>query len=212
VEQACPVVTPSSDELSRLSRLYERNPTSTLFARLADVHLALGDVEGAIRVCRKGLRYRPSYVTGHLVLGRAYLTFGDARRAEDEYQKVLRLEPDNPAATRYLASIAEADGDEVRARYLWDRLRVLHPFHPALQRSAPTPEPEETPEAAGEDLACSNPERQEKDEEAFPFVSMTLAKLYARQGHRGRAEQVARLVDPAYPEDRLGELVNESTS
>ena len=217
MEQACPADAPADGEVDRLRRLYDRNPTSTIFARLADAFLVMGDVRGAIDVCRQGLRYRPSYITGHLVLARALAAAGDHRRAEDEFQKVLRLEPGNPASVRYLASLAERAGDDERAAQLWDRLRTLDPANAAFQSvETVDPDPADEPEPEQVDSPTTTaPQEEPVDAEAeakgdFPFVSLTLARLYASQGHRGRAEKVVRLVDPAQADDLMGQLAPDA--
>ena len=200
----------SDAEETRFRRLFERNPTSTIFARLADVRLAAGDTAGAIDVCRKGLRYRPSYITGHLVLGRAYLADGDLTGAEEEFQKALRLEPDNPAATWYLGELAAQSGQAERAEGYRQRLTLLDVF--AVPTQAPTEPDHEQQEVQPEEEPVSDqPVTAEQNEagEAYPFLSMTLAKLYANQGHRGRAEQVVRAIYPETAEDKLGQLSQE---
>lgn len=213
MEQACLVDTPSSGDVERLRRLYERNPTSTIFARLADAYLSLGEPDRAIAVCRQGLRYRPSYITGHLVLARAFSDVGDLRAAEEEFQKVLRLDPDNPASIRHLAALAERSGDAERAEAMWCRLRTLDPLNGAIPgRTVPV---EEAP--APEDASLSPPPEDPVVEETpptttseFPFVSLTLARLYASQGHRTRAERLVQLIDPEQAEELLDQVVQDA--
>jgi Tfp pilus assembly protein PilF len=213
LEQVCRVETASDAEVARLKRLFERNPTSTIFARLADAYLDLGDAEAAVSVCRRGLKYRPSYITGHLVLGRAFVEIEDTRGAEDEFQKVLRLEPDIPAAIQHLATIAERSGDSERARLLWDRLRVLNPFHPVFREV--TAVSDKTCRSGPEFVSIqktTHPERDDTEVESgeFPFVSLTLARLYESQGHPGLAERVVRLVSPVEPDDISGRPVDQA--
>jgi hypothetical protein len=186
-------------------------------------------VEEAIRVCRRGLKYRPSYVTGHIVLGRSLLELGDLAAAEDEFYKVLTLEPDHLAAIRFLCTIATRHGDQDRSDRLRRRLRVLDPFvQGALDRDV-QPEAEcdgvATDESVSDEVvekvlpddpaadllpAEAEPVQKEADGAEFPFVSLTLARLYARQGHRGEAERVVRLVSPADADDILSRISKDS--
>ena len=238
-----PDTSASDGEMARLKRLFERNPTSTIFARLADAYLNAGDVDEAVRVCRRGLKYRPSYVTGHIVLGRSLVQQGHEQAAEDEFQKVLTLEPDNLAAMQYLATISAHQGDLERSSRLESRLYQLNPalgltHAPDTQQPEPDLQPELEPvTSAAEDHdaqaaevvplppavspASGDPERSadparsgmaEEETEApeFPFVSLTLARLYARQGHRGQAERVVRLVSPADAEDIMSRISQDS--
>ena len=75
-----------------LEKICAKNPTSILFARLADGLLQQGDVTRAIEVCRQGLRYRPSYVAGHVIMGKCHLAAGRFEEARLEFQKVLQLD------------------------------------------------------------------------------------------------------------------------
>ena len=221
MDQACLAEAPSDTEVARLKRLHERNPTSTIFARLADAYLGQGDAAGAIHVCRQGLRFRPSYITGHLVLAQAFTRVDDTQSAEDEFQKVLRLEPDNPAAIRYLATLAARSGDTERAEGLWGRLRTIDPFNPAIpdaqendeeaSDAAELPGEQETEMSENPVEKTSEPPSVE-DTQEFPFVSLTLARLYASQGHKGRAERVARLVDPTQADEILVQFTKEAAT
>jgi tetratricopeptide (TPR) repeat protein len=218
-------VSASEGEMIRLKRLFERNPTSTIFARLADAYLTHGEVEEAIRVCRRGLKYRPSYVTGHIVLGRSLLESGDLAAAEDEFYKVLTLEPDHLAAIRFLGTIATHNGNQDRSDRLLHRLQVLNPLvQDTLDRDTQLEADSEgvaaaasvsdvvmekvLPEHPAADVvtAALEPVQKEADGDEFPFVSLTLARLYAGQGHRGHAERVVRLVSPADADDILSRI------
>ena len=228
-----PVVSASDGEMIRLKRLFERNPTSTIFARLADAYLTHGEVEEAIRVCRRGLKYRPSYVTGHIVLGRSLLESWDLSAAEDEFYKVLTLESDHLAAIRFLGTIAAHNGDQDRSDRLRHRLGVLNPFVQDAPDRDVQPEADsegvvadasvpdvvaknvrpEHPAADGVPAAADpvqKPVQKEADGDEFPFVSLTLARLYAGQGHRGQAERLVRLVSPADADDILSRISKES--
>lgn len=203
--------TPASDaEITRLKRLFERNPTSTIFARLADAYLSLGQTDTAISVCKLGLKYRPSYVTGHIVLGRAFIETDALAVAEDEFQKVLRLEPHHLAALQLLALVADRLGDHDRSDCIWKQLRVLNPFQHAPASGEVAEAPVVHIQSDGPDQAQvfgasldHVPSVVEDEDSEFPFVSLTLARMYARQGHRGLAERVARLVSPGDAEDIL---------
>ena len=80
----------------------------------------------------------------------------------------------------------------------------LNPFQPLFQ---------EAETAVVEDQECNEEEPDVLDPEAaaeFPFVSLTLARLYASQGHQSEAERVVRLVSPLDAEKILGDLVEET--
>ncbi len=103
---------------SKLERIFEKNPTSVVFARLADTLLQEGNAKRAIEVCRKGLKYRPSYATGHLVLGKCYLALERVEEARQEFHKVLRLDASYLSALWHLGGIEGEMG--------WDDASIAH--------------------------------------------------------------------------------------
>ena len=206
----------SDAELIRLNRLFERNPTSTIFARLADTYLVLGQAVEAANVCRRGLKYRPSYLAGHIVLGRALIDMDSLAAAAEEFQKVLTLEHDHLAALEYLALIANRTGDSERVQIIENRLKVLNPFRFGGESSGDV-RGQEQPLVSHPSLGVKQKEGPVKTEfEAsdleFPFVSLTLARIYAHQGHRGQAERVVRLVSPTDAEGILDRISHESAT
>ena len=116
----------------KLQKICAKNPTSILFARLADGLLLQGDVTRAIEVCRQGLRYRPSYVAGHVVMGKCHLAAGHYEEARLEFQKVLQLDADHLAALWYLGKIDLHLGWEDLALKHFELAYALDPFSPEL--------------------------------------------------------------------------------
>ena len=121
----CPA---SATTLAKLERACGRNPASILFARLADELLRLGNVDRAAEICRKGLRYRPHYPTGHLVMGRCHMASGRLEDARREFQRTLELDPDNPSASWLLGRIERETGFEDRALHYFRYARTVDPL------------------------------------------------------------------------------------
>ena len=118
--------------LNRLEKICAKNPTSILFARLADAYLSRGDVKRASEVCRRGLRYRPSYVTGHVVMGKCHLAAGRLEEARQEFHKVLQLDPDHVAAFWHLGQVHLDMGWKDLALENFRQARCLDPFNREL--------------------------------------------------------------------------------
>ena len=118
--------------LNRLEKICAKNPTSILFARLADAYLSRGDVKRASEVCRRGLRYRPSYVTGHVVMGKCHLAAGRLEEARQEFHKVLQLDPDHVAAFWHLGRVHLDMGWRDLALENFRQARCLDPFNREL--------------------------------------------------------------------------------
>ena len=121
-----------SASLSKLEKICAKNPTSILFARLAEGYLQKGQVKRAFEICRQGLRYRPSYVAGHLVMGKCHLVSERFEEARAEFQKVLQLDPDHVATFWYLGQIDLKMGWDDLALQNFECAFVLDPFNQEL--------------------------------------------------------------------------------
>lgn len=65
----------------------------------------------AVRVCEGVVRKFPTYLTAQRLLGRAALLAGELARAEEAYQAVRRLDPEDREAAVSLSQIAERRGE-----------------------------------------------------------------------------------------------------
>lgn len=119
--------------LEKLAKICAQNPASILFARLADGLLQQGDVAQALAVCRTGSRYRPSYVAGHVVMGKCYLAAGQCEEARMAFEKVLQLDADHLAARWHLGHIALQQGRGDLALEHFESARARDPFGPELE-------------------------------------------------------------------------------
>jgi tetratricopeptide (TPR) repeat protein len=104
--------------LEKLEKICSKNPTSILFARLAEGFLQQGHVKRAAEIARQGLRYRPSYVAGHVVMGKCHFAVGHFEEARQEFQKVLQLDSDHPSALWHLG--------QIDLQFGWDDLALRH--------------------------------------------------------------------------------------
>ncbi|MBI5287029.1 MAG: tetratricopeptide repeat protein [Deltaproteobacteria bacterium] len=91
--------------VERYKVILARNPSSTVFASLAEALRRLGLVDEAIRVSLEGLNKHQDHVSGRVALGRAYYDKGMFVEARAELEKVIRVAPDNLLARRLLEDI-----------------------------------------------------------------------------------------------------------
>lgn len=119
-------------EIEKLQKICDQNPASILFARLADGLLAQGEIARAIEVCRRGLRYRPSYATGHMVMGKCYQAAGHYEEARLAFEKVLQLDASHLAARWYMGKIALQLGRGDLALKYFEQAHERDPFSPEL--------------------------------------------------------------------------------
>ena len=127
------VGTPMTVSQSKLERIFDKNPTSIVFARLADELLQQGDVGRATEVCKKGLKYRPSYATGHVVLGGCYLASNRVEEARQEFHKVLHLDANHLSALWHLGRIEKGLGWTEASTAHFEQALELDPFNSELE-------------------------------------------------------------------------------
>ena len=199
-------------EIKKLQKICDQNPTSILFARLADGLLQRGEVTRAIEVCHRGLRYRPSYTAGQVVMGKCYHAAGHYDEARLVFQKVLQLDAGHLAAHWYMGKIAlQLDRDDLALKY-FEQARARDPFCPELidqirklkggeveeeQDNGPEPDGsevvsesevfdpallEEEVEDDLDTLVTSLKREPKSGGEAPVIATKTLAELYASQG------------------------------
>ena len=93
--------------VAELRRRLESDPSSLAFVALAEELRRQGQLGDAIALCRTGLEIHPSFLSGHMTLGRALYQSGDQAGAQACFETVLAVAPDNLLASRSLAEIYE---------------------------------------------------------------------------------------------------------
>ncbi len=101
-----------------LENRLNKNPKSLLFARLADNYIARGRIDEAIILCKSGIKYHPDYITGYLILSKAFLIKEDYEKAETELKRVLSRDRHYIAAHKYLADLMLKMG--------WENTAAMH--------------------------------------------------------------------------------------
>jgi tetratricopeptide (TPR) repeat protein len=101
----------SEFDIDFLSQKLSDNPQSPLFARLADLYLSKNQDAEALKLCEDGVRHFPDYSSGHIILGKCYLSLNQNSKAADAFRKALQLNPFNQVAQRLLEQVP-ATGDE----------------------------------------------------------------------------------------------------
>ncbi|MFN2431499.1 MAG: tetratricopeptide repeat protein [Gemmatimonadota bacterium] len=114
-------------EIAHLSQRFARNPTSRLFAPLADAHRKAGRIAEAIGICQQGLRVHPDYLGGKMVLARAWFDQGDLEEATGVFREVLEADPQNLVALRALGEIGRQRGDASDAAAWFRRALEVDP-------------------------------------------------------------------------------------
>ena len=114
--------------LESLQVLLQQNPNSLTFGRVADALLKLGRVDEAVQLCEDGLRRHPSYVTGHMVLGKCYLKKKLFDQAEKEFKRVLLFDPHYLAAHKYYGDLMREIGWDNTCEMSYRKILQIDPF------------------------------------------------------------------------------------
>ena len=111
-----PVVVPGDDqetsqEIIQYQQILEREPSSLVFAALAEAFRKKKQLKQAIDICKKGLRVHPNFLSGRVALARACADAGNIDDAQKELEKVVMATPDNLVAQRLLVNIYKQKHD-----------------------------------------------------------------------------------------------------
>jgi tetratricopeptide (TPR) repeat protein len=82
---------------------YQEDPTSRVFAPLAEAYRKAGLIDEAIEIAREGLRIHPGFVGGRVALARCLFDKALNSEVVTELTPVVRDVPDNLVAQRLLA-------------------------------------------------------------------------------------------------------------
>lgn len=127
------------NRLDDLRRRVDADPTSIAFAALAEEYRRVGRFRDAADVCRKGLERHPSYLSARVTLGRALIELNELDAAAQELEHVLRLAPENLAATRGLAEIHHRRGQAAETGESYRSVMAEAHASGSVERSTPAP-------------------------------------------------------------------------
>jgi len=180
-------------EIKKLNQYLHQNPSSMLFARLADRYLALQEIEKAIDICTSGLRHHPNYASAYFVLAKCFFARKQYDEAERRLKRVISLEPSFLNAHK-LYSVLMAEIGWIQSSHA--SLRKIHEIDPCFpidveaeedavhseSKRPPAPEPA-APEPAEMDSIMDEyplgplPSAEEADEE--PVLTEPLQETVA---------------------------------
>jgi tetratricopeptide (TPR) repeat protein len=97
--------------IHRYEERLAKDPTSLVFATLADLYRKAGRTAEAVSLCREGLERVPRYTTARLILAKSYQSAGDLESALAELRTILEISPSDVQCHRLLAEVHRARGD-----------------------------------------------------------------------------------------------------
>lgn len=108
-------------------RRFHEDPTSRVFAPLAEGYRRLGRFEEAIEICREGLTHHPDFHGGRLALAKCLIDKKDFAQARVELERVVQSSPENLLAQRLLGDVYSALGKPSAALHCYKMALLLSP-------------------------------------------------------------------------------------
>lgn len=103
---------------------WQEDPTSIVFAAIADFFLRYGLVDDALRICLEGLNHHPDFVSGRLVLAKVFLQKKEFPRAKEELKKVLNQVPEQAKALELMRLTEERQTPVAPEASSWETISM----------------------------------------------------------------------------------------
>ncbi len=91
--------------LSKYLNQYQKNPTSRVFAPLAEAYRKAGMVNDAIKVLKDGLKYNKDYELGYVILAHCYFDHEEYQKGYNVLRPYVKKSPDNIKLQRVFGDI-----------------------------------------------------------------------------------------------------------
>ncbi len=113
-------------------RRFQEDPTSRVFAPLAEAYRRLGRYDEAIAICIEGLEHHPDFHGGRVVLAKCYMAKNQQGDARAELERVVHAVPENLMGQRLLGDVYLALGNRASALHCYKMALLLAPADVAL--------------------------------------------------------------------------------
>jgi tetratricopeptide (TPR) repeat protein len=163
----------------------------------------------AVELCTIRLKDYPDLVSGRVVLARALFHSGQQETAEEEFYSVLRKDPDNLVALKYLGDLKYGQGEEATAFSYYMKVLEIDPQTRGLASLLEQKEAQKT-------RVLTLKRSQEKDTSVagrlrdIPFKTETMGDLLLKQGHSHLALEIFRELADDSGDQRLVEKYEET--
>lgn len=122
------------DRIEKCRKLLESDPSSQIFAALAEAFRKNGELDKAFRVCKNGLKVHPKYGSGHVVMAKINLDRGQYDWAEAEIKKAAEFDGRTRTVELLLAEIYIYKGEFAAAIKLLKKLHENYPDNDQISR------------------------------------------------------------------------------
>jgi tetratricopeptide (TPR) repeat protein len=164
-----------------------KNITKELSAKgywpaIAQEYFNEGKYARVVELCNLRLRESPDILSGRIILARALYGSGQIEAAARQFYEILKREPENLTALKYLGDIKFQSGDEITALSYYEKVLDIDPLTDCLSQSIVGKEMERT-----KVLTLKKKDVREKVQlnglREMPFKTETIGDLLLAQGH-----------------------------
>ncbi len=125
---------PYSPLLYQYLKKYQQDPTSRVFAPLAEAYRKTGLIDEAIEIAREGLLVHPQFVGGRVALSRALFDKKLYAEVIQELSSIIRDVPDNIVAQKLLAESFLILGRLAESLGAYKALLFFNPNDPEISK------------------------------------------------------------------------------
>jgi tetratricopeptide (TPR) repeat protein len=118
---------PASALLSKYLAQYRRQPSSRVFAPLAESYRKLGMIDEALKILKEGIKRHPTYVLGYLVLSQCYFDQKKFDQTYDLLRPLISNNRDNLSLQKLFGQVCLNLGHNEEALETYKFLLFLNP-------------------------------------------------------------------------------------
>ena len=202
--------TSSVQELIRYQEKYEKilaeDPASLAFMFLAQILYKQGKQDKALVILLKGLRHNKDNVSGRFLLGKIYNEMWMIDQAKKEFKAVIKLAPDNLAASKMLVEILKSEENYEKALEVLDSIHKFHPMDENIMSeidevkletarlSKSTKHNKNANRQIDDEYITAKTDYTKNKENADGPITETMADLYISQGLFDRAASILQKI------------------
>jgi len=171
-------------------------------------YLIAGRYSQAVELCTLRMKENVGMLSGRIILARALYHSGQVADAEEQFYAVLRRDPENLVALKYLGDIKFARDDEATAMAYYAKIQQIEPRTSGLACAIEKTSTETTRVLRlkrGEELSPGIRDRLKE----LPIHTETTGDLLRAQGHHRLALAVYRELAERGQHPRLLEKIEE---
>ncbi|MBF0311789.1 MAG: tetratricopeptide repeat protein [Oligoflexia bacterium] len=116
----------SSPLLIKYLNEYQKNPHSIVFAPLAENYRKLGLVNEALKILKKGIKFHPSYLTGHLSLAFCYFDLQKFESAYEVLKPFVKKNIENQMLQKLFAEVCRKLGHNQEALQAYQNVLFIN--------------------------------------------------------------------------------------